>query len=172
MDQQSFTDSLTSLHWVDQVGLGITALCLALGFWRGLWWQVVRLLGLGAAVGIARWVGPVWGDDIHGWTELPLDVAHGLGWVSAFLLTLIGAAILGMVGNRTIEAMKLSLINRSAGAIVGAATGALLHCAGVWACAHFAAESWRVGAFSDTWTFELTLKLTELLKLFPAWAVG
>ena len=168
MDQQSFTDTFTGLHWVDQVGLGVATLFLALGLWRGLWWQVVRLLGLGAAVAVARWVGPVWGEDIHSWGDLPVDVAHGLGWTSAFLMTLIGAAFLGMVGNRTIEAMKLSLVNRTAGGIVGAATGALLHCAGAWACAYFAPEGWKAGAFSSTWTSSLITELTSLLKLFPA----
>ena len=168
MDQQSFVDALTGLHWVDQVGLGISSLCLLLGFWRGLWWQVVRLLGLGAAVGIARWVGPVWGEDIQSWADLPTDVAHGLGWTSAFLLTLIGAAFLGMVGSKTIEAMKLSLINRVAGAIVGTATGVLLHSAGAWACAHFAAEKWKTEVFAGTWTRSLISELTDLLLLFPS----
>lgn len=168
MDHQSFTDTFTGLHWVDHVGLGLSALFLVLGFWRGLWWQVVRLAGLAAAVGIARWVGPAWGEDIHAWGDLPADVAHGLGWTSAFLLTLIGAAVLGMVGSRTIEAMKLSLINRSSGAIVGFATGALLHCAGVWACSKFAAEGWRSDVLSGTWTSGAITELTELLKVFPA----
>ena len=53
MDLQTITSNLSALHWIDQVGLGISALFLALGAWRGLWWQVVRLLGLAAAVAIA-----------------------------------------------------------------------------------------------------------------------
>ena len=167
MDQQSFTDTFTGLHWIDQVGLGISALFLALGFWRGLWWQVVRLAGLAAAVGIARWVGPVWGENIQAWGDLPADVANGLGWMSAFLLTLMGAAVLGMIGNRTIAVMKLSLVNRTFGALVGFATGMLLHCAAVWACSHFAPESWETGAFSGTTTHATIAELTELLKVFP-----
>ena len=167
MDIQSFTSQVGQLHWIDQVGLGVTGAFLLLGAWRGLWWQVVRLLGLAAAVAIARWVGPVWGDDIHAWGDLPLDVAHGLGWSSAFLLTLIGAAFLGMLGDRTIEAMKLSLLNRALGAIVGALTGLLLHCAGVWACAYFAGETWRAGTLELTRTSQLTDEFAELLRLFP-----
>ena len=168
MDLQTFTDNFSGLHWIDQVGLGIGSVFLVLGAWRGLWWQVVRLLGLGAAVAIARWVGPVWGEDIHGWTELPIDVAHGLGWTSAFLLTLVGAAFLGMLGDRTIEAMKLSLLNRAAGAIVGAITGALLHCAGVWACAYFAGEEWRSTTFTETQTSSLINELAGVLQMFPS----
>ena len=168
IDIQSFTSQVGQLHWIDQVGLGVTAVFLLLGAWRGLWWQVVRLLGLAAAVAIARWVGPVWGEDIHAWADLPLDVALGLGWSSSFLLTLIGAAFLGMLGDRTIEAMKLSLFNRALGAVVGAATGLLLHCAGVWACAYFAGETWRAETLEVTRTSQLTAELAELLKLFPS----
>ena len=168
MDLQTITDNLGVLHWIDQVGLGVGAVFLALGAWRGLWWQIVRLLGLGAAVAIARWVGPAWGDDLHAWTELPLDIAQGLGWTSAFLLTLIGAAFLGMLGDRTIQAMKLSLLNRGAGALVGAATGALLHCAGVWACAYFAGGEWRSLTLAETRTGALIEGLSGVLQVFPS----
>ncbi len=167
MDQQSFLDTISHLHWIDNVGLGVAAVFLALGFWRGLWWQVVRLIGLGAAVAVARWIGPIWGESIQGWGELQADVASGIGWFCAFLLTLIAAAFLGMIGNRTIEAMKLSLVNRSLGALTGVATGLLLHCAAVWACSSFASSTWQTVDLPGTKTGDLIEALTEIGSVLP-----
>jgi len=168
MDTQSISDAITQLHWVDQVGIGVSAVFLALGLWRGLWWQVLRLVALLASISVARWVGPVWGDAIYSWGDIPMEVAQGLGWASGFLLTMLGIAVLGMLGNRTIEAMKLGLINRMSGAVAGLATGVLLHCAGVWACSSFASQEWRSEVLSATWTSTAIEKLTELTKAFPA----
>lgn len=168
MDQHSIVDTFNHLHWVDYVGLGLTSVFLALGFLRGLWWQVIRLLGLAAAVIVARWVGPVWGESIHGWSDMPADVAVGLGWTSAFLITLIASALLGMIGNRTIKAMKLSLLNRVSGALAGFTTGLLLHCAGVWGCSGFASAAWREEVLAQTWTRSAITHLADLAELFPS----
>ena len=46
------------LSWIDLVGGGLIALFLVLGFVRGLWWQVIRALGLIAAVLVARAASP------------------------------------------------------------------------------------------------------------------
>ena len=167
MDQHSLTETITQLHWVDSVGLGLAAVFLLLGLWRGLWWQVVRLLGLAAAVAVARWVGPVWAEGIAGWSENLSDIAAGLGWVLAFLLTLIGAAFLGMIGNRTIAAMKLSLVNRSLGGLAGLITGLLLHCAGVWVCSSFSPEAWQSDGLPATWSGALLSELTEHWPILP-----
>ena len=46
---QESESAASGLATVDQVGLGLLALFSLRGVWRGLWWQVMRLLGLGAA---------------------------------------------------------------------------------------------------------------------------
>ena len=161
MDYQAITETASNLHWLDLVGLSIGALFMALGLWRGLWWQVVRLLGLGAAVGVARWVGPVWGEDMAQWAGLNATVAAGLGWFCAFLLTLIGAAFLGLVGSSTIEVMKLSLVNRFFGAVAGLVTGALLYAALAMVGSLFASQEWREATFSSTYSGQLVETLTD-----------
>lgn len=167
MDLQALSDTITQLHWVDHIGLGVAAVFLLLGLWRGLWWQVIRLLGLSAAVAVARLVGPIWGEDLHNWTDLGPDVTLGLGWFSAFLLTLIGAAFLGMVGNRTIDALKLSLVNRFFGGLVGLITGVLLHSAAVWALSAFASDSFQAQIFNETWTGDVVGELIERASVLP-----
>ena len=161
MDQQAIIETASNLHWLDIVGLSVAAVFLVLGLWRGLWWQVVRLLGIAAAVGVARWVGPVWGEDMAAWSGLNETVAVGLGWFCAFLLTLIGAAFLGTVGNSTIEAMKLSLVNRILGGAAGLATGLLLHAALTMVGSLFASSDWRDEVFSATYSSRLVESLTQ-----------
>ena len=161
MDYKAIIESASNLHWLDITGLCVAVLFLALGFWRGLWWQVVRLLGIAAAVGVARWVGPVWGEDMAAWVGINATVASGLGWFCAFLLTLIGAAFLGTVGSSTIEAMKLSLINRVLGGLAGLATGLLLHAALSMVGSLFASEGWRSATFPATYSGRLVGSLTQ-----------
>lgn len=161
MEIQAFIDSVSNLHWIDLVGLCIGALFLALGLWRGLWWQVVRLLGLAAAVGMARWVGPAWGEEMARWAELNASVASGLGWFCAFLLTLIAAAFLGAVGSKTIEVMRLSLVNRFFGAFAGLITGALLHGALSMVGSSFGGQEWREATFASTHSGQLVESLTQ-----------
>ena len=113
---------------IDLIGIGLLALLVGLGLWRGLWWQALRLVGLVAAVLVARIFSPetsLW--VMEQWNDLPYRLAHGLAWLVIFLLTLGAASILGMLGQRIIEAMQLGWANRIGGGLLGAATGVLVH---------------------------------------------
>ena len=123
----------TPLGWIAPLDLGgvlVIALLLLLGLARGLWWQVIRLLGVTAAVLTARWLGPpVAARLLATWTDLESRTAHGIAWGGLFLLALLLASFLGILGQRTLEAMKLDLANRIAGGCAGAATGLGVHVA-------------------------------------------
>ena len=112
---------LTSLPMIDRVGLGVVGLFLLLGLWRGLWWQVVRLLGVFLAVGLAR--------SVQEALDLSLAMSHGLSWFVLFLAGLVVAALLGMLGKKALEALQLNLMDRVGGAVVGVGTGLALHVA-------------------------------------------
>ena len=124
----SWTNRITSLAPIDLVGLGLLAGLIGLGVWRGLWWQVLRLVGIVAAVVAARifsgetalWI-------MEQWPDLPYRLASGLAWLVIFLLTLGAASILGLLGQRILEAMQLGLMNRVGGGLAGAVTGVLVH---------------------------------------------
>ncbi len=45
-----------SFAWIDLVGLGLFAAFALLGFVRGLWWQVIRLVGITQTVPSRRTV--------------------------------------------------------------------------------------------------------------------
>jgi len=130
MESQSVLTSLRELAPLDLVGLGLVVILIVLGLWRGLWWQVIRLVGLAVAVALAR----VFSPEVAQWTQeswpnLEPRFAHGIAWVSVFLLTLGAASILGLIGQRLIEAMQLGVANRIGGGVIGAVTGVLVHLA-------------------------------------------
>lgn len=120
---------LTGLAWIDQFGLALAGVFLLLGVWRGLWWQVVRLLGVVAAVALARGLSPRFAPGVQETLELDATVAHGLAWMALFLAGLVVASLFGMIGKRTLEAMQLGLVDRAGGAVAGLLTGIVLHLA-------------------------------------------
>jgi uncharacterized membrane protein required for colicin V production len=120
---------LTTLPMIDRVGLGVVGLFLVLGLWRGLWWQVVRLLGVFLAVGLARSVSPRLTPIVQEALDLKLAMSHGLSWFVLFLAGLVVAALLGMLGKKALEALQLNLMDRVGGAVVGVGTGLSLHVA-------------------------------------------
>jgi membrane protein required for colicin V production len=116
--------------WIDLVGGGLIAVFLVLGFVRGLWWQVIRAVGLIAAVLVARAASPriaPWIADT--WPDLSPRLANGIAWFGVFLLALVAATLFGLLGRKVLEAMQLGLADRFGGAAVGALTGLLLHVA-------------------------------------------
>jgi uncharacterized membrane protein required for colicin V production len=134
----------TSFRWpatLDLVGLGVVFVLCILGLYRGLWWQVIRLLGVTLAVVLARWLGPsltLWLQTT--WPDLASRTAWGIAWGVPFVLALFSFALLGLLGQRVLEAMKLDLANRLAGGFAGAATGLFVHIALVVLVCHFAPE--------------------------------
>lgn len=113
---------------LDLVGLGLVTILLVLGLYRGLWWQVMRLVGLTLSVLAARAIGaPLALKLMQLFPELEPRTAHGLAWLTLFLTALLACALLGILGQRMLEAMKLDLANRLAGGVAGAATGFSAH---------------------------------------------
>jgi membrane protein required for colicin V production len=149
-------EQVRNLAPLDIVGLSIVGLLVLLGLWRGLWWQVIRLLGLVAAVALARVFSPEVGLWIsETWTELSPRLAHGTAWVSVFLLTLGAASILGLIGQRILEAMQLGLANRLGGAVVGALTGVLVHLAALVVFCQLAPEGFVADHVPGTYSERL-----------------
>ncbi len=113
---------------LDLVGLGLIVVLLLLGLYRGLWWQVMRLVGVSVSVLVARAAGAPLAQRLMAlFSDLEPRTAHGVAWGTLFLTSLLACALLGLLGQRMLEAMKLDLANRFAGACAGAATGFFLH---------------------------------------------
>jgi uncharacterized membrane protein required for colicin V production len=132
-----------SLAWIDTVGLVLIGVMLLLGTFRGLWWQVIRLVGLVGAVLLARALGPqlapLLADAVP---ELPPRLAFGAVWLVIFVAGLAAATLLGVVGRKLLSTMKLGLLDRAGGAFVGLFTGALIHVALVAVLCQLAPADW------------------------------
>jgi len=115
--------------WIDIVGLGVLTLFVVLGIRHGLVWQVVRLIGMLIAVGLARMISPELVPKFEAALSLPERACEGIVWFLVFVATLIVASLIGMVGRRAIEAVQLGPMDRIGGAMAGAATGVVVHCA-------------------------------------------
>jgi uncharacterized membrane protein required for colicin V production len=120
----------SGVRWLDLVGLGIVVLFVILGAMRGLWWQLVRLLGLIASVAVARALAPRLSPQIEEWfPSFGPRVAHGLVWTMVFLTGLLLVALIGRIGRAGIETAQLGGIDRFGGAVAGALSGILIHAA-------------------------------------------
>jgi membrane protein required for colicin V production len=118
------------LMTIDMIGLGLLGLFLLLGLWRGMWWQLLRLVGLAAAVLVARSLeASVFGLLTGRLGELDERVLHGVVWLGLFLVTVAVFAVIGRTGKKLLEAMQLGMMDRVGGAVAGALTGLVLHAA-------------------------------------------
>ncbi|QDU84994.1 Colicin V production protein [Planctomycetes bacterium Pla163] len=133
---QQVTETATSeaagsfLMTIDMIGLGLLGLFLLLGLWRGLWWQLLRLVGLAAAVLVARSLeASVYGMLAGRLGELDERVLHGIVWLGLFLVTVAVFAAIGRTGKKLLDAMQLGMMDRVGGAVAGALTGLVLHAA-------------------------------------------
>jgi uncharacterized membrane protein required for colicin V production len=139
---------------VDLVGILLVALLLVLGAVRGLWWQVIRLVGVTLSVLVARGLGARLAERVLVFfPELSPRSANGLGWGILFLLSLFCFALLGLLGQRMLEAMKLGFANRLGGACAGILTGLCLHVAVVVLMVQLATPPWLgrhvAGSYSE-----------------------
>jgi uncharacterized membrane protein required for colicin V production len=150
---------------IDKVGLGLVALFLLLGIWRGLWWQVIRLLGVVAAVVAARTLTPRFTPQIESAIEQSPAVAYGVVWFSLFLCGLVLASLLGMIGKRALEAMQLGLVDRFGGALAGALTGVLLHSALLLLLSGFCTATWSASLLDGTYSEKLLVNVSNRWKL-------
>jgi membrane protein required for colicin V production len=136
-------DAQAGLRWLDGLGLALVAVCLVLGARRGLWWQAVRLLGVVSSLALGRLLAPrlalVLCDAIDGLDE---RLALGWAWLCVVAAGLALVALVGRLGQASIELAQLRPLDRLAGAAAGALTGALVHAALVLGLAWIGPEEW------------------------------
>lgn len=154
---------------IDTIGLALIAVFAVMGAARGLWWQVIRLLGLGAAVFVARTFSPRFVPYLQeAFDEVDPRILAGAVWIALFLLSLGLVAGVGRLGRKVLEAAALGLLDRAGGALAGALTGALLHAAIVVALVQVGDRQWvgdlLEGSKSDALVEVLVAKLPLLLN--------
>jgi uncharacterized membrane protein required for colicin V production len=126
---ESLGETIASIPWIDQVGMVLIGVFMLLGIWRGLWWQVVRLLGVVMSVALARTLTPRFDEAAVRTFDLNPSVSHALVWFVIFCGGLVVSSLLGLIGKKALETMQLGLMDRAGGALAGALTGLVLHSA-------------------------------------------
>jgi len=119
---------LAGLRWIDALGLGLALAFLVFGALRGLWWQIVRFLGIVAVVAVARALAPrftpLLGGILPGVTA---KFANGIAWILVSTAGMLAVSLLARLGRKTLEAVQLGTVDRIGGAVTGLASGVVLH---------------------------------------------
>jgi uncharacterized membrane protein required for colicin V production len=116
------------MYWLDTTILVLLVVGAGLGAWTGLLKQIVRVVGLVAALAAAIF--------FHGWAADALQqsvlrgsdrmVADGLAYGAVFLGVLLAFQLTALVIDRCLKAVKLKWADRVLGCIVGGLKAALI----------------------------------------------
>ena len=113
------------MGWVDLVLLGILAVSVLLGLWRGLVFEVLSIMGWMVAYFACPYVAPF----IANWLpqdQLAPNLLHALSLVLAFMLILLLWGLSARLLRALIHATPLSIIDRVLGGGFGVLRGVLI----------------------------------------------
>ncbi|WP_349744356.1 CvpA family protein [Roseateles cavernae] len=113
------------MGWVDLVLLGVLAVSVLLGLWRGLVFEVLSILGWVVAYFACPFVAPF----IANWLpqdQLAPNLLHALSLVLAFMLILLLWGLSARLLRALIHATPLSIIDRVLGGGFGVLRGVLI----------------------------------------------
>src|ERR1700741_1294661 len=133
-----------AINLIDLIGLGLVVFFLALGALRGLWWQVVRLVGIVAVVALARAVAPHFSPPLaDGIPGLGRHAANGVTWLFVLLIGPLAVGIVMRVGRSKVAASQLRMFDRVGGAVAGVFCGVVVHVAFLLVTIQMASPSWK-----------------------------
>ena len=139
------------LRWIDLLGLSIAVLFFVFGALRGLWWQIVRLLGIVAVVAVARAIAPRFAPILESVLPgLSPKLANGIAWLLLILAGFFAVSLVGRLGKKTIEGAELGAVDRIGGAVAGLASGLLLHAAILVCVAQVGSTAWAATTLQGT----------------------
>lgn len=120
------------MNWTDYIIIGVLALSVFVGLWRGLISEVMALAIWIAAFWVAWLFGPAVSERLHMITIPAARVAAG--YALCFVLVLVLGALLRYFVQRLLVSTGLSGTDRLLGMVFGLARGALLVCLLVFLC--------------------------------------
>jgi membrane protein required for colicin V production len=113
------------MTWLDYAVIGVFAISLIVGAWRGLVREVVSILGWVIAFLAANlFAGPLGPSMPEAIPSPELRVAAA--YVAVFVASLILTSLAGMILSKVVKAVGLGGIDRLLGALFGAARGVLI----------------------------------------------
>ena len=113
------------MTWLDYAVIGVFAISLMVGAWRGLVREVVSILGWVIAFLAANlFAGPLGPSMPEAIPSPELRVAAA--YVAVFVVSLILTSLAGLILSKVVKAVGLGGIDRLLGALFGAARGVLI----------------------------------------------
>jgi membrane protein required for colicin V production len=110
---------------LDLAAIGVIAGSIAWGIWRGFTREVMSLAGWILAFLAANTAADPLGGMLPGSLASP-EVRVLIAFIVIFVLTLIAAAVVGMVVSKFLKAAGLSGVDRTLGGLFGLARGVLI----------------------------------------------
>jgi membrane protein required for colicin V production len=137
-----------------------------LGFWRGLVYEVLSLVGWLAAFVVAQWLAPdvvVWLPMIQG---APESVQYAVAFVVVFVATVFIAGFVSWLIKKLVETVGLRPVDRTLGGVFGLARGVvfLLALTVVVQLTGVSRDAWWATAQGPVW---LQVLLTGLKPMLP-----
>jgi membrane protein required for colicin V production len=159
--------NLDSIAWIDWTALVLLGVFFVLGLFKGLVWQVSRVLSLIAAWFLAGQYGEPASRWIEGWFG-PEEQASGLplylAYVVVFVLALVVLSLLTWLLQKLVKQSGLSTVDRLGGAVVGLATGSIAVLAILALTFMFVPEDWGVvRAARRSYTMEISKQALSVL---------
>lgn len=155
------------LRVVDAALLLSVILFAWIGAVRGLAWQLVRLVGVVAALAVARALAPraaLW--VAARFPSLEDRAAHAVAWCATLALALSLVAVLLRLVREDEVAPQLGLVDRAGGALAGALAAVVLHVGLVVAVCGLGPREWSIAALSGTQSQRLFAAWTQRVPLF------
>ena len=113
------------MTWLDYAVIGVFAISLVVGAWRGLVREVVSILGwIIAFLAANLFAGPLGPSMPEAIASPELRVAAA--YVAVFIVSLILTSLAGLILSKVVKAVGLGGIDRLLGALFGAARGVLI----------------------------------------------
>lgn len=113
------------MAWLDYAVLGVFAVSLVLGAWRGLVREVVSILGWVIAFLAANLLAGPLGPEMPQAIPSP-ELRVAAAYVAVFALSLIATSLAGLLLSKVVQAVGLGGIDRVLGAGFGALRGLLI----------------------------------------------
>lgn len=113
------------MTWLDYAVIGVFAVSLVLGAWRGIVREVISILGWVIAFLAASLLAGPLGPEMPQAIPTP-ELRVAAAYVAVFAASLIVTSLVGLLLSKIVQAAGLGGVDRTLGALFGAARGALI----------------------------------------------
>lgn len=166
---------LAAIGWIDRTALVVIGVFFVVGLFKGLVWQVSRVVILIAAYAVAGRFGsdlalllaklPALGATApDGTLQVPESTLY-IAYVTAFVVVLVLLSLLAMLLQKAVRGAGLTFFDRLGGGVIGVATGGCVVLFGVFVVEMFWPGTKLAQAAETSQTLRLSKKTIDALGL-------